>query len=116
MEFRLYLGGLVHVSQCRGPATPTALQAQEGEFSRRKAAFLARLPASPLAEDLAQAIREDEAWSRNVNEAECVLYDWDKPDTPRNIADYRVGFEQERRQLDRAEAAFARLTARCGAG
>ncbi|HEX6376067.1 MAG TPA: hypothetical protein VFZ91_10145 [Allosphingosinicella sp.] len=115
-EFRQYLRGLVHISPCPGPPTPTRLRAQEAETWRRKTALLDRVRTSPLAEDLAQAIREDQEWSRNLYEADCVFYDLKTPDTPRNIADYRAGLEAERRQLSQAETAFARLTVRCAAG
>ena len=83
---------------------------------RGEDALLARVRASPLAADLAQAISEDAELSRNANEADCVGYDWDHPDTPQNIAIYREQLDLKRERLREAEAAFARLTAGCAAG
>ncbi|HEX9948198.1 MAG TPA: hypothetical protein VGA98_11715 [Allosphingosinicella sp.] len=116
VEFRQRLAGLIHRSQCHGPPTPRAFEAQEGEVARRESALLARVRNSPLAQDLERAIREDEEFSRNVNEAECRSHDFENPDSPRNVAEFRAGLEGERKQVREAEAAFARLVAQCAAG
>lgn len=111
----MLLNGVVHVSQCLGPSRPASLAAEEGEVSSREDALLARIRSSPLAADLDQAIREDAELMRNANEADCVGYDWDHPDTPQNIADYRERLDRKREQLRKVEAALDRLTAGCSA-
>jgi hypothetical protein len=116
VDFRARLGGLVHVYQCLGPPTPTGMQGQEAQNWRRKSALLVRIRNSRLAEDLEQAIRDDAEFSRNVNEAECVVYDWEKPDSPSNVAEFRSRLEGERKQIAEAEAIFDRLIATCGSG
>jgi hypothetical protein len=115
-EFRLRLRLLVHLSQCPAPPTPARFQAHQLELSRRKAALVERVGRSPVAEDLARVRREDEEGNRNVNEAECAMLFWDRPEDPENVAAYPARLEADLRELRAAEAAFARVMAGCKAG
>jgi hypothetical protein len=111
-ELRLWLRSLVHVSQCGGP-TPSAFQAAAAEQSGREEAFLDRVRRSPLAEDLARAIREDREASAHVFEADCNMTYWNQPDAPGNVAAFRAQLDYERQNLQTAQAAFARAIAGC---
>lgn len=111
-ELRVRLQPLIHRSPCPGPPTPAAFQARELELSGRKEAFLARVRSSPVAEDLIRVEREDEEMNRSVM-VDCAMPFWDRPEDPENIAAAPARLEAERRELQIAEAAFARVAA-CG--
>ncbi len=113
---RVRLRSLIHVSQCPGPPTPSAFQAQELEQSGRKEALLARVRSSPVVEDLIRVEREDEEASRFVNEADCVMPFYNRPEDPENIAAHPARLEADRQELRAAEAAFERVIAGCKAG
>ncbi|HEX8512304.1 MAG TPA: hypothetical protein VF688_04285 [Allosphingosinicella sp.] len=115
-ELRVRLQPLIHRSQCPGPPTPAFFQAQEIEYSRRKAALIERVGRSPAAEDLVRTRREDEEMNRNVTEAECNTMFWDRPDDPENVAAYPARLRGDLQELRAAEAAFERVVAACEKG
>ena len=119
----LGLGSAARTSRsAQGISSAPGVQGGRSRFCFRPAAarleesLLGRIRASPLLADLEQAIREDSELSGNANEADCVAYDWDHPDTPENGANYRQLLDRKHEQLRRIEAVFERLTAGCPAG
>lgn len=111
--FRNRLRGLVHISQCPGLPTPEALTERAGALHSREQAFLARVRESGLAADLEQAIREDQEWSRNVNEADCAFYSQEYAETAEGWQAFEGGLRAEEAQLKQTEALFVRLNSRC---
>jgi hypothetical protein len=114
-EFRLRLRPLVQHRPCPGPPAPARFVAREGEQSRREAALIERVRRSPLAEDYVRLVREDEEANRNVTASECSMLYWNDPEAPENVATYPAGLDRHRRELEAAEAAFARVMAACKA-
>ena len=114
--FRQQLRGLVHVSQCPGLPTPKALGERSGALFSREQALLAQIRASKLAPDLEQAIREDQEWSRNVNEADCAIYSPEYAETPEGTKDYEAGLRADEARLRTLETHFQRLNAPCIGG
>ena len=110
-ELRRRLQPLIHFSQCPGPPTPAAFQARQLELFNQKQAFVERVGRSPLAEDLARVRREDDEANRLVNEADCAMPFWNRPEDPENVAAWPARLEAEREKLRAAEAAFARVMA-----
>jgi hypothetical protein len=115
-ELRLRLRPLVHISQCPGPPTPKAFEARQADLSRKKTALIERVARSRVAEDLARVSREDQEANRMVNEADCAMPFWDRPEAPENIAAYPARLDAERIELLAAEAAFLRVAAACKGG
>lgn len=112
-DLRARLSGLVHFSQCPGPAMSQRFAERQARLSAREQALLQRVRASPLGSDLERAIREDQEFSRNVNEADCAMSFWDQPEHPRAIEMYESGLRSDEAALREAEAAFGRLTRAC---
>lgn len=114
-EFRLRLRPLVQYTPCLGPPAPARFVARERELSNRKAALIERVRRSPVAEDHVRLVREDEEANRHVTASECSMLYWNNPEAPENVATYPAGLEADRRELEAAEAAFARVMAACEA-
>jgi hypothetical protein len=112
-ELRRRLMGLVHMSQCPGPAMSRRFEERRDRLAEREQAFLARIRASRLAPDLERAIREDQEFSRNVNEADCAMTFWDRPEHPEAIAMYEAGLSADEAAIRDAEAEFERLVQAC---
>lgn len=111
---RRALGPLVRHSQCAGPI-PAVFQAQAAEVTHRETALLERVGRSPIAEDLARARREEQETSDITHESDCDMTNWDRPDSPGNVAIHRAKLDYDRQALQEAEAAFARAIAGCPA-
>jgi hypothetical protein len=115
-ELRTRLRPLIHVSQCPGPPTPKSFEAREAELSREKAALIERVGRSPVAEDLARVRREDKEANRMINEADCAMPFYDRPEDPENVAAWPRLLAAEREKLVFAEAAFLRIADACKDG
>ena len=89
--------------------------AREGELSRREAALIERVRRSPVGEDYVRLVREDEEANRNINATDCSMPFWNNPEAPENVAAFPARLEASRRELEAAEAAFARVMAACRA-
>lgn len=115
-ELRRRLQPLIHFSQCPGPPTPKAFEARQVELLNQKQAFVERVGRSPVAEDLARVRREDDEANRLVNEADCAMPFWNRPEDPENVAAWPRLLQAEREKLLAAEAAFLRVAAACKQG
>ncbi|HEX8308821.1 MAG TPA: hypothetical protein VF645_10435 [Allosphingosinicella sp.] len=115
IELRRRLQPLVHVSQCPGPPTPKAFEARQADLARKKEALIEQVGRSNVAEDLARVRREDDEANRLVNEADCAMPFWNRPEDPENVAAWPAQLGAEREKLLAAEAAFLRIMAACKA-
>ncbi|HEX8224347.1 MAG TPA: hypothetical protein VF605_11080 [Allosphingosinicella sp.] len=115
-ELRERLWPIAKMSPCPGPPTPRIFQARHAALHRGRGALLERVRGSPLAEDLARINREQQELERIVNEGDCAVPFWNRPEDPENIATYPALLEAKERELQAAEAAFARASAACPPG
>jgi hypothetical protein len=115
-ELRKRLWPIIHTSQCPGPPTPKAFVARQVDLYRQKAELIERIDRSPVAEDLARVRREVSEADRMVNEADCAMPFWDRPEAPENIAAFPARIEAKQLELLAAEAAFLRVEAACKPG